>query len=155
MMGETTMEHLKIGLATDHGAYEHKEALKEHLLAQGYDVVDFGCFDSSSVDYPDTVYPCALAVSNQEVDAGIVFCGTGIGASIVANKVKGIRCALIHNPWMAQVTKEHNDANVIAMGGRIMDIPLVLECADVWLKTSFSHDARHQQRINKIAALED
>lgn len=149
------MEQIKIGVATDHGAYEHKEALKTHLLAQGYEVVDFGCFDALSVDYPDTVYPCALAVSNKEVDVGIVFCGTGIGASIVANKVKGIRCALIHSSWLAQVTKEHNNSNMIAMGGRIMDIPLVLECSDVWLKTSFSHDPRHQQRIHKIAALED
>jgi ribose 5-phosphate isomerase B len=149
------MKHLKIGLATDHGAFHHKEATKEHLLAQGFDVVDFGCFDESSVDYPDTVYPCALAVSQQEVDAGIVFCGTGIGASIVANKVKGIRCALIHSPWLAQVTKEHNNANMIAMGGRVMNIPLVLECVDIWLKTSFSFEERHQKRIDKVAALED
>lgn len=149
------MKDLKIGLATDHGAFLHKEALKKHLLDQGYNVVDFGCFDESSVDYPDTIYPCALAVSNQEVDAGIIFCGTGIGASIVANKVKGIRCALIHSPWMAQVTKEHNNSNMIAMGGRVMDIPLVLECADVWLNTSFSFDERHQKRIDKVSALED
>lgn len=149
------MKHLKIGIATDHGAFLHKEALKAHLTSQGYDVVDFGCFDESSVDYPDTIYPCALAVASQEVDAGIIFCGTGIGASIVANKVKGIRCALIHNQWLAQVTKEHNNSNIIAMGGRVVDIPLALECADIWLKTSFSFDERHQKRIDKVSALED
>jgi len=149
------MNPLKIAIATDHGAFHHKEALKEHLVAQGYDVVDFGCFDESSVDYPDTIYPAALAVSNKEVDAGIIFCGTGIGASIVANKVKGIRCALIHNVWLAQVTKEHNNSNMIAMGGRVVDIPTALECADMWLKTSFSQEERHQNRIDKMMALED
>lgn len=148
------MKALKIGVATDHGAFLHKEALKKHLISQGYEVVDFGCFDESSIDYPDTVYPCAVAVANKDVDAGIIFCGTGIGASIVANKVKDIRCALIHTPWMAQVTKEHNNSNMIAMGGRIIDIPLALECADVWLNATFSQDARHQQRIDKVSALE-
>ncbi len=141
---------MKIALACDHGGFDYKEKLKSVLLSEGYEVKDFGCYSADSVDYPDMAYPCAKAVSSQEADRGIVICGTGIGVSIVANKVEGIRCALCSDLFSAQATREHNDSNMLAMGGRVISEEMMLKIAKVWLETPFSNDERHLRRIAKV-----
>lgn len=146
---------MKIALACDHGAYEHKEALRKHLTQEGHQVQDFGAHDTKAVDYPDTVYPACLSVADGTNDVGIVLCGTGIGASIVANKVKGIRCALVYDPEVAKITRLHNDTNVLASGGRLVSPELLVDIAEAWLNTPFSEEERHQCRIDKIKAVED
>lgn len=147
---------MKIALACDHGGFELKEALKAAIVEWGYQFEDFGCFDTRSVDYPDMVYPACVSVRDGQNDLGIVMCGTGIGASIVANKTRGIRCALInHDVEVAKVTRLHNDSNVLAMGGRLVSIDEGLAIAKAWLETDFSQENRHKQRIQKIAAIEE
>lgn len=145
---------MKIALACDHGGFDYKETLKRTLINEGYEVIDFGCGSCASVDYPDMAYPCAKAVSNGEADRGIVICGTGIGVSIVANKVKGIRCALCSDLFSAQATREHNDSNMLAMGGRVISEELMLKIAKVWLETPFSNDERHMRRIAKVMEID-
>ena len=145
----------KIAMACDHGAYALKQHIKAWLQAQGYVVLDFGCFSQESMDYPDTVYPAAKSVSEGQNDWGIVLCGTGIGASITANKVKGIRCALVFDTETAKITRAHNDSNVLALGGRLTDVPTAVAIAETWLSSPFSHDDRHQRRINKLCAVEE
>jgi len=146
---------MKIALACDHGAYLHKEAIKEELIKRGIEVIDFGGFSCDSIDYPDTVYPAAKAVANHEADLGIVMCGTGIGASIVANKVNGIRCALVFDEETASITRQHNDSNVLAMGGRLVSIEKAVSIALHWLSSDFSNDPRHLRRIHKISIIEE
>jgi ribose 5-phosphate isomerase B len=146
---------MKIALACDHGAFSHKEAIKAYLLKKGHQVEDFGTHSEASMDYPDTVYPACKSVAEQRNGVGIVMCGTGIGASIVANKVKGIRCALINDPKVAQITRLHNDTNVLAMGGRIVSEKKAIHIVEKWLKTEFSHDLRHIQRLHKITKVEE
>ena len=146
---------MKIALACDHGAFEHKEAIKLHLMKKGHQVQDFGTHSEESMDYPDTVYPASCSVADTSNDFGIVLCGTGIGASIVANKVKGIRCALVYDPKIAEVTRMHNDTNVLALGGRLTTIAVALEIVDKWLSTSFSQEERHKKRIDKICHIEE
>lgn len=141
---------MKVALACDHGGFDYKEKLKTVLVSEGYEVTDFGCYSTASVDYPEMAYPCAKAVSNGEADRGIVICGTGIGVSIVANKVEGIRCALCSDLFSAQATREHNDSNMLAMGGRVISEELMLQIAKVWLETPFSNDERHMRRIEKM-----
>lgn len=163
--GEITLEAIEhdlkeylpmtIALATDHGGFELKQKLKVMLEKWGYEVMDFGSFDTDSVDYTDTVYPAAKAVAAHDADLGIVFCGTGIGASITANKVKGVRAALVNDVQLAQVTKEHNDSNVLAMGGRVIDEETMIKIVSAWLATPFSEEKRHQRRIDKIKKIED
>jgi ribose 5-phosphate isomerase B len=145
---------MKIAVAADHGGFLHKELLKEKLVEWGYEVEDFGTRGEDSVDYSDFVYPAAKAVSEGRADKGIIFCGTGIGASITANKVNGIRCALVNDVTVAEVTRLHNDSNVLAMGGRVISEDTMLKIASVWLNTPFSEDVRHQRRIQKIAEIE-
>lgn len=145
---------MKIALAADHGGVAHKELLKQKLYEWGYEVEDFGTQGDESVDYSDFIYPAAKAVSEGRADKGIIFCGTGIGASITANKVNGIRCALVNDVTVAEVTRLHNDSNVLAMGGRVISEDTMLKIASVWLSTPFSEDARHQRRIHKIAEIE-
>ena len=145
---------MKIALACDHGGFDYKEKLKAVLLEEGYEVTDFGCMSADSVDYPEMAYPCAKAVSNREADRGIVICGTGIGVSIVANKVEGIRCALCSDLFSAQATREHNDSNMLAMGGRVISEELMLQIAKVWLETPFSNDERHMRRIAKVMEID-
>ncbi len=145
---------MKIALACDHGGFDYKETLKHVLVNQGYEVKDFGCCSADSVDYPEMAYPCAKAVSKGEADRGIVICGTGIGVSIVANKVEGIRCALCSDLFSAQATREHNDSNMLAMGGRVISKDLMLEIAKVWLETPFSQDERHMRRIAKVMEID-
>ncbi len=146
---------LTIAIACDHGGFKMKEKLKQLLEDWDYEVMDFGSFDDEAVDYPDTIYPAAKAVAAGDAELGIVFCGTGIGASITANKVKGIRCALVNDVSLAQVTREHNDSNMLAMGGRVISEEMMIKTVSTWLTTPFSEDERHQRRIDKIKKIED
>lgn len=146
---------MKIAIACDHGAYEYKEEIKAMLEALGHEVEDFGCANKESVDYPDVAYPAAKSVADKRNDRGIVLCGTGIGVSVTANKVDGIRCALCHDCFTAKVTREHNDSNMIAMGQRVIGIGLAKEIVRIWLETPFSNDERHKRRIDKLMALEN
>ena len=142
-----------IALACDHGALDLKNAILAHLEKRGLACKDFGCFTKDSCDYPDFAAAAARAVASGECDRGIVCCTTGIGVSITANKVKGIRCALLDNP-MSRLTREHNDTNMMALGAAVTGEMLALEIVDVWLDTEFSHGERHQRRVDKIMALE-
>lgn len=146
---------MKIAIACDHGGYDYKEIAKDLLLEMGHEVKDFGCYSSQSVDYTDFAAPCAKAVESKEYDRGIVICGTGIGVSITANKVKGIRCALCSDPVSAQLTRLHNDSNMLAMGARIIGVEMMKEIVRVWIETPFSEDERHIRRIEKISELEN
>lgn len=154
-LSEIKGDLMEIALACDHGAYEHKETLKKHLENKGYLVKDFGGYSVEAVDYPDTVYPACEYVVKNPGCLGIVMCGTGIGASIVANKVKGIRCALVYDEEIAKITRLHNNTNVLASGGRVVSVKKMLSIADAWLETSFSEDNRHQRRIDKISKIEE
>lgn len=145
---------MKIGLSGDHGAFEYKEALKDMLMEEGYEVEDFGCYSCDSVDYPDTAAVVARSVADGKNEKGIVLCGTGIGACISANKIKGIRCALCSETTSARLTREHNDSNVLAMGQRVIGIETMKDIVRVWLNTEFSNGERHKRRIQKIADLE-
>ncbi len=142
-----------IALACDHGALELKEAIKAHLEARGLEYRDFGTYTRDSCDYPDFAGPAAKAVAAGECEKGIVCCTTGIGVSIAANKVRGVRCALLHDHMSARLTRQHNDANVMALGAAITPPMLALELVDIFLDTEFQ-GGRHQRRIDKIAALE-
>ena len=145
---------MKIAIACDHGALALKNTLIAHLTQQGHEVVNFGTDTLDSCDYPDFAVKAAQAVADGECEKGIVLCTTGIGVSITANKVKGIRCALLSDVLSARMTREHNDTNVMAMGAGIVGEKLAMEIADIWLGTPFSGDARHQRRIDKVMALE-
>ena len=145
---------MKIAMACDHGAVELKIKLKAHLQEKGMEVVDFGTHTTDSCDYPDYIAPAAQAVASGECERGIVLCTTGIGVSIVANKIKGIRCALLSDTMTARLTREHNDTNMMALGAGVTGPMLAQEIVDVWLATDFSHSERHQRRIDKVMALE-
>lgn len=140
---------MKIALASDHGGFELKEKIEEHLQQQGVEVVDLGCHTEESVDYPDYGKACGEAVVRGDAERGIVVCGTGIGISIAANKVKGIRCALCTSLFMAEMARKHNNANVLALGGRILETELALSIVDVWLSTEFE-GGRHQRRVGLL-----
>lgn len=144
-----------IALGCDHGAFDLKEALKKHLDARGLAYKDYGCFDKTSCDYPDYAALAARAVASGECERGIVLCTTGIGVSISANKIKGIRCALLSDKMSARLTREHNDTNMMALGAGAVGEMLALEIVDTWLDTPFSGIERHQRRIDKIMALEN
>ena len=145
---------MKIAVACDHGALALKNKLLTHLEKQGYEVVNFGTDTPASCDYPDFVGPAARAVASGECDRGIVLCTTGIGVSIVCNKVNGIRCALLSDKMSARLTRDHNDTNMMALGAGVVGEMLALEIVDTWLGTEFSHDERHQRRIDKMMAWE-
>ena len=146
---------MKIAIGCDHGALDLKNVMVAHLEKKGYEVKDFGTYTSDSCDYPEFAAAAAKAVAAGECDKGIVLCTTGIGVSITANKIKGIRCALLSDVMSARMTREHNDTNVMAIGAGVVGQMLALEIADTWLGTEFSHEARHQRRIDKVMALED
>ena len=146
---------MKIAIGCDHGALDLKNVMVAHLEKKGYEVKDFGTYTSDSCDYPEFAAAAAKAVAAGECDKGIVLCTTGIGVSITANKIKGIRCALLSDVMSARMTREHNDTNVMAIGAGVVGQMLALEIADTWLGTEFSNEARHQRRIDKVMALED
>ena len=146
---------MKIAIGCDHGALELKNALVERLTQQGHEVKDFGTYTLDSCDYPDYAAKAAKAVASGECERGIVVCTTGIGISIAANKVKGIRCALLSDVMSARMTRDHNDTNMMAMGAGVVGKNLAFEIVDTWLNTEFSHNERHQRRIDKVMALEN
>ena len=143
-----------IAIGSDYGGFDLKEQVKKHLVERGFEVKDFGCFDKSSVDYPDFGVAAAKAVADGTCEKGIVVCTTGIGISIAANKVKGIRCALCSEPLGAKMTRLHNDANMLALGGGVIGVNMGLEIVDTFLDTPFSGEEKHSRRINKISQLE-
>ena len=145
---------MKISVGCDHGALELKNALVAHLNNKGYEVKDFGTYTPDSCDYPEFAEAAAKAVASGECDRGIVLCTTGIGVSITANKVKGVRCALLTDTMTARLTREHNDTNMMALGAGVVGPMLALQIVDTWLETPFSQEPRHQRRIDKLMAVE-
>lgn len=141
---------MKISIACDHGGLDLKLAVIEFLKANGHEVIDYGTNSYDSCDYPIFGHQAAVAVANNEVDRGIVICSTGIGMSIVANKVKGVRCALVTDINSARLTREHNNTNVLALGQKNVSKELGLEIVKIWLETPFSNEERHIRRINLI-----
>lgn len=139
-----------IAIASDHGGYALKEKVKAFLEKKGLEYKDFGCYDTSSCDYPDFAKPAAKAVAAGECEKGILICTTGIGVSICANKVPGIRCALCSDTVSARLTREHNNANMVAIGAGVIGEFVALEIIDIFLSTEFSNDARHIRRIEKL-----
>ena len=139
----------RIALGADHAGFELKEALKAWLIEQGYQVLDYGAHSTESVDYPDY----AAEVADQKVERGVLVCGTGIGMAITANKVAGMRAALCSDLYTARASREHNDANVLALGGRLMGPEMALDILRMWLATDFA-GGRHRRRVDKIADLE-
>ena len=145
---------MKIAIGCDHGALALKNKLVSHLEAKGYEVRDFGTHTPDSCDYPIYAAAAARAVAAGECERGIVLCNTGIGVSIAANKVNGIRCALLHDLESARLTRLHNDTNMMALGAGVTEEALALELVDTWLTTEFSGDERHSRRIAGVMALE-
>ena len=146
---------MKISLGCDHGGYALKEHIKAYLESKGHEVVDCGTYSTDSCDYPIFGEAAARKVQSGECERGIVICTTGIGISIAANKVRGIRCALLSDVMSARLTREHNDTNMMAIGAGVTGEMLALEIVDTWLNTEFSHAERHQRRIDKVMALEN
>ncbi|OUM85073.1 MAG: ribose 5-phosphate isomerase B [Bacillus thermozeamaize] len=144
---------MRVALAADHGGFRLKEEIKKELEEMGVIYEDFGTHSPDSVDYPDFAIPVAKKVAAGEFDRGILICGTGIGMTIAANKVRGIRCALVHDAFSARATREHNDSNLLAMGERVIGPGLAREIVRIWLTTPFA-GGRHQRRIEKIRELE-
>ena len=145
---------MKLAIGCDHGGFDMKEALVAYLREEGHEVKDFGSYDKSSIDYPDYAIPVAEGVARGEFERGIVICTTGIGVSISANKVLGIRCALVTDEYSAKMTREHNDTNVLALGANVTTVVRAKGSVDIWLEEAFSHGERHQRRIDKISAYE-
>ncbi len=142
-----------IGIGADHGGFELKRELIVYLEKNGYEYKDYGCYDANAIDYPDIAQPLARDVAEGELDKGILICGTGIGISIAANKVEGIRAALCHDVFSAEATRLHNDANILAMGGRVVAGGLAIKIVETFLNTDFSGDERHARRIEKISKI--
>lgn len=140
---------MKIAVASDHGGFALKEKVKEHLIQRGFEVQDLGTNSEESVDYPAYGKACGEAVASGKADLGVVVCGTGIGISIAANKVKGVRCGLCTSVEMAHLTKQHNNANILALGGRTTEPDLALRIVDEWLDTEFE-GGRHQRRVDML-----
>lgn len=145
---------MKIALACDHGGLTLKNEVVKYLTENGYEIADFGTTTFSSCDYPDFALAAAEAVASGECDRGIFVCTTGIGISIAANKVPGIRCALCSNSYVAMMTRLHNDANALALGGGVTGVNLALEIVKTFLETPFSEEGKHQRRIDKITEIE-
>ena len=144
---------MKVAIGADHGGYRLKEDIKGLLEDLGVDYKDFGTHSTESVDYPDVALPVAQSVADGLFDRGILICGTGIGIGIVANKVKGIRAALVHDTFSAHASREHNDANILTMGERVIGPGLARDIVTIWLATDFE-GGRHERRVEKIMAIE-
>lgn len=140
---------MKIACGADHGGVDLKDALKVYLEEKGIEVVDFGTTGHESVDYPEYGHKVAQAVAKKEADYGLVCCGSGIGISIAANKVKGVRCVRAHDPYSAEMSRRHNNCNVIAMGGRFLGLDMAKKCLDIFLETEFE-GGRHSRRVDAI-----
>lgn len=144
---------MRIAIGSDHGGFGLKSEILKHLQEQGYEIKDFGCYSTDAVDYPDVAREIAEAVVKGEYDRGILICGTGIGISIAANKVPGIRAALCGDCFSAKASREHNDANILAMGERVIGVGLAKMITDIWLSTEFA-GGRHTARVGKIGDIE-
>lgn len=145
---------MKIAIGADHAGYRLKDEIVPLIESLGHEIVDVGCNCEQSVDYPDYALPVCEMVAEGKADRGILICGTGIGMSIAANKYPGIRCALVHDHFSAQATREHNDTNVLAMGERIIGPGVAMDIVRIWLETPFSEGERHIGRVNKVMQLE-
>lgn len=141
---------MKIVIGCDHGGLEHKDAIKAHLAERGFEVLDCGIYEAVSVDYPDIAVKVCEKITSGECKLGILVCGTGIGMSMAANKVKGIRAAACSEHFSAKYTRLHNDANILCLGGRVIGVGTALELADIFIDTEFE-GGRHQRRIDKIS----
>jgi ribose 5-phosphate isomerase B len=146
---------MKIAIGADHGGFRLKSELLDFIRSLGHELEDFGTYGPDSVDYPDFASVVCGKVISGEADRGILICGTGIGMSIAANKLPGIRCALVHDVFSAKATREHNDSNVLSMGERVIGPGLAQEIVAAWLGTDFSQGERHINRIGKVRALEE
>ena len=144
---------MKIAVACDHRGYEAKELIKSILQRAGHEVIDFGTNESKSCDYPDFAIPAALAIARQEAERGILVCGSGIGMSITANKIRGIRAALCHDELTAQMSRKHNDANVLCLPAMLVSDPLITRIVETWLTTEFE-GGRHHRRVQKMMEAE-
>ncbi|WP_191559969.1 ribose 5-phosphate isomerase B [Metabacillus idriensis] len=144
---------MKVAIASDHGGLNLRKEIKQLMEEMNIAYEDFGCECETSVDYPDYALPVAEKVASGDFDRGILICGTGIGMSIAANKVKGIRCALVHDTFSAKATREHNNSNMLAMGERVIGPGLAREIAKIWLTAEFE-GGRHETRVNKISEIE-
>ena len=144
---------MKIALGADHAGYEYKERIKRFLAEQGHEVEDFGTHSAEPCDYPDFIYPAALAVSQRTCDRALVLGGSGNGETIVANKVPGVRCAVCWTEKLSQLSRAHNDANVMSIGARTVSMELAVTMVEIWLRTPFDA-GRHAERVKKIAELE-
>ena len=144
---------MKIAMGADNGGYSHKEAIKKHLIERGFEVKDFGAFSDARTDYNDYALLVAESVRDKEYDRGILVCGTGIGMSVMANKVCGIRAALVHDLFTAEATRLHNNSNILVLSGRFISEYLAQEIIDVWFNTEFE-GGRHQKRLDKISDYE-
>jgi len=144
---------MKIAIACDHRGYEAKELIKNVLQRSGHEVTDFGADDSKSCDYPDYAIPAALAVSRKEVERGVLICGSGIGMSITANKISGIRAALCHDELTARMSRQHNDANILCLPSMQVNDPLIMKIIESWLTTEFE-GGRHERRVQKVMEAE-
>ena len=145
---------MKIALGCDHGGFEHKCAIAEHLSARGFEIVDCGIYENVSVDYPDIAVKVAEKITDKSCELGILVCGTGIGMSIAANKVKGIRAAACSDHFSAKYTRLHNDSNILCLGGRVIGVGTALELVDLFVDTKFE-GGRHINRIQKISDIEN
>ena len=145
---------MKLAIASDHGGFELKERIKKALLDGAYDLEDFGCESSASCDYPDYALKVANAVAGENAEFGILVCGTGIGMSMAANKVKGIRAAVCNTAEQAKLAREHNNANILCIGGGVLENGLAEQIVKTFLTTNFSNEERHLRRINKIMEIE-
>ena len=145
---------MKIAVASDHRGFEAKQQIKAILTQLGHEFIDFGANDSNPIDYPDTAYLAATAVSKKQADRAMLICATGLGMSIAANKIKGIRAVLCHDELSAQISRDHNDANVLCLSGDQINEVLLRKMVEVWLNTDFS-GGRHLRRVTKIAAIEE
>lgn len=141
---------MKIALGADHGGFNYKNKIKEYLLANSIEVVDCGTFSTDSCDYPEIAQKVGYLIASGEADKGILVCGTGIGMSIAANKIKGVRAALCSDTFSARLTREHNDSNILCLGERVIGEGLMLDIVKIWLETPFSNEERHLRRIKNI-----
>ena len=144
---------MKIAIGCDHGGLEHKNAIVEHLKERGFEVIDFGIYEQKSVDYPEIAEKVANCIASGEAERGFLVCGTGIGMSLAANKVKGIRAAACSEHFSAKYTRLHNDSNILCLGGRVIGVGTALELVDLFVDTEFE-GGRHQRRVDMITALE-
>lgn len=145
---------MKIGIGNDHAAVELKQQIKEYLESKGYEVVNYGTDSNERFDYPISGERVAMAVKNQEVDLGILICGTGVGISLAANKVKGIRAVVCSEPYTAKLSKEHNNTNILAFGARVVGVDLAKMIVDAWLEAEFQ-GGRHANRVQMITDIEN